>query len=144
MPVSLAAKRHFTLEEANAYLPILEKRLEEMQRLREEIESLEDDIAPVLASAHMNSGGPVAGKFAVALHRLQAHAARIREEGIFLRDVEAGLVDFPAIRFEREIFLCWKLGEGNVQFWHELDGGYAGRKPLDDEDGDEDSDHNSL
>ena len=115
-----------------------------MQRLRQEIESLEEEIAPVLANVHMNSGGPAADRFAIALHRLQANAARIREEGIFLRDVEAGLVDFPAVRSEREIFLCWKLGEGDVQFWHELDGGYAGRKPLNDEDDDDDTDHTGL
>ena len=145
MPEPHSEKRYFTLEEANAYLPLLEEWLAEMQGFRQEIESLQEELAPILANVHLNTGGPPASRFAVALHRLQAYAARIREEGILLRDIESGLLDFPAIRFRREVFLCWKLGEKSVQYWHELDGGYAARKTLDDDGADDDdSSHRGL
>ena len=139
MPESGPEKRYFTLDEANAYVPVLVKWLGNMQELRERSVALQEELATVLANVHLNTGGRAASDFAVILHRLQAYTARIREEGILVRDVESGLVDFPSIRAEREVFLCWKLGEADVQHWHELDTGYAGRKPI-DEDDDDDSD----
>ena len=138
MSVSHTPKRYFTLEEANAYVPVLESWLADMQSYRETIEDLQDEMGPVLGNVHLDTGGPAASRFAVALHRLQAYAHRIREEGIQLRDVETGLVDFPSIRFEREVFLCWKRGEMSVKHWHELDGGYAGRQTLEPKSDDDD------
>jgi hypothetical protein len=55
----------------------------------------------------------------------------IEQSGIVLRDIDRGLVDFPAIFEDREVYLCWELGEDDVAFWHDLDGGYGGREPLD-------------
>jgi len=134
MPEPDSEKRYFTLEEANACVPQLQQWLGEMQRIRRRTEDLQDQLAPVLANVHLNTGGPAASEFAVAVHRVQQFSRRIREEGIFLRDVESGLCDFPAIHLEHEVFWCWKLGEDTVQHWHEVDGGFAGRKAL-DEDG---------
>jgi hypothetical protein len=54
------------------------------------------------------------------------------ERGIVLRDLDRGLVDFPSLRDGREIFLCWQEGEDEVAFWHEVDAGFAGRRPLAD------------
>ena len=55
----------------------------------------------------------------------------LEESGIVLRDIDRGLVDFPAVVDGREIYLCWELGEDEVGYWHELEGGYGGREPLD-------------
>ena len=50
---------------------------------------------------------------------------------VWLRDIDRGLVDFPALRDGREVYLCWELGENEVAYWHDLEGGYGGREPLD-------------
>ena len=133
-----AERRYFTVDEANTYIPVLEKWLTTMRHYRQRMEALREGIESVLAKVHLNSGGREASDFAVALHQFQAMDARIREEGIVLRDVESGLLDFPAWHADREVFLCWRSGEPSVEHWHELQAGYAGRKPLDDLDDEED------
>ena len=55
----------------------------------------------------------------------------IEESGIVLRDIDRGLVDFPAVMDGREVYLCWELGEDDVGYWHELESGYRGRESLD-------------
>ncbi len=64
------------------------------------------------------------------VRRMERSVARIDAWGITLRDIGSGLVDFPALANGRPIWLCWKLGEDDVAWWHELDAGIAGRKPL--------------
>jgi hypothetical protein len=62
--------------------------------------------------------------------RLQYLASEVGSEGCEIKDLESGLIDFPTIWEGREVFLCWKLGEPEVEFWHEIDAGFAGRQPL--------------
>ena len=57
---------------------------------------------------------------------------RVHETGCLVKDLDMGLVDFPSLRSGEEIYLCWKLGEEKIQYWHGLTEGYAGRKPLDE------------
>ena len=64
------------------------------------------------------------------IDRMQAGVARIDELGITLREIETGLIDFPALASGRQIWLCWRLGEGAVEWWHELGDGFGGRQPL--------------
>ena len=66
----------------------------------------------------------------VAFLEVRRLLAAIEDAGIVLRDIERGLVDFPALIEGREAYLCWELGESEVAFWHELSTGYGGRKPL--------------
>ena len=66
------------------------------------------------------------------IDRMQAGVARIDELGVTLREIETGLIDFPALASGRQIWLCWRLGEGPIEFWHELGDGFGGRKPLAD------------
>ena len=64
------------------------------------------------------------------IDQMQAGVARIDELGVTLREIETGLIDFPALVTGRQVWLCWRLGEGNVDWWHELDEGFGGRRPL--------------
>src|SRR6185312_5614648 len=64
------------------------------------------------------------------IDRMQAGVARIDELGVTLREIETGLVDFPALVNGRQVWLCWRLGEGAVEWWHELSDGFGGRRPL--------------
>jgi hypothetical protein len=64
------------------------------------------------------------------IDRMQAGVARIDELGVTLREIETGLIDFPALASGRQIWLCWRLGEGNIETWHELGDGFGGRQAL--------------
>jgi hypothetical protein len=66
----------------------------------------------------------------VTVQSMERAVRQIDAWGVTLRDIGSGLVDFPALVNGRPIWLCWKLGEGDITFWHELDAGIAGRKPL--------------
>ena len=66
------------------------------------------------------------------IDRMQAGVARIDELGVTLREIETGLIDFPALASGRQIWLCWRLGEGDIAFWHELGDGFGGRQALAD------------
>ena len=66
------------------------------------------------------------------IDRMQAGVARIDDLGVTLREIETGLIDFPALASGRQIWLCWRLGEGDVETWHELGDGFSGRQALAD------------
>jgi hypothetical protein len=66
------------------------------------------------------------------IDRMQAGVVRIDELGITLREIDSGLIDFPALANGRQIWLCWRLGEGDVAWWHELSEGFGGRRALAD------------
>ncbi len=66
------------------------------------------------------------------IDQMQASVAQIDGWGITLRDIDTGLIDFPALVMGRQIWLCWRLGEGPIDWWHDLDVGFAGRRRLSD------------
>jgi hypothetical protein len=124
----------FTVEQANATLPLVRRIIEDIVRQhevwRDKIMELE------LATSGSRAGDP--NPAAVRLeHEVQVLARDIEgfrrelgELGIELKDPRLGLIDFPSDMNGRRVFLCWKLGEPDVQFWHEVDTGYSGRQPL--------------
>jgi hypothetical protein len=122
--------RHYTLAEASAQLPWVAERL---AALRDASERLTDaEARAALADGALGNGGGEPGKqVGEAFVELQAGLAELRERDIVLRDLDRGLVDFPAVRDGEEVYLCWVDGEAEIGFWHELDAGYAGRRPLD-------------
>ncbi len=77
-----------------------------------------------------NGGGHPGKVVGEAFVELQNGIAAFDHRGIVLRDLDSGLIDFPSIRDDEEIYLCWIDGETEINFWHELDAGYAGRQPL--------------
>jgi hypothetical protein len=123
-------EKHFTLGEATALLPevreILESAREIVRRLPEDWQEAE----PVLRAAASNGGGSEARAYLSDLHALNRILGRLTELGVQLKDIETGLVDFPSWQDGREVFLCWRLGEDAIAFWHELEAGVAGRRPL--------------
>jgi hypothetical protein len=127
----VAHRRHYTVEQANAAIPWVEERIE---RLRDAREGLNDEEArAALAEAGPENGGGSAGRvLSAAFLEMRSALAELREMEVVLRDLDRGLVDFPALRGEREIYLCWEEGEDEIRFWHEPDAGYGGRRLLDD------------
>jgi hypothetical protein len=121
--------RHYTLEEAGAALPWVEQRLAAMRAARERLTDAEARAALTTAAPANGGGGP--GKHVgEAFVELQLALGAFNAREIVLRDLERGLIDFPAIRDGQEVYLCWIDGEVSIDFWHELDAGYAGRQPL--------------
>jgi hypothetical protein len=127
--IELVHERHFTLEEANELLPRLTTLL---TRLREAKDELTDSEAHEALSeaAPTNGGGEQGRQVGVAFLEVRRLLETVERSGIVLRDIDRGLVDFPSLLQDREVYLCWELGEDEVAYWHDLEGGYGGREPL--------------
>jgi hypothetical protein len=132
------AERHFTPEEANALLeqvrPVAESLVAHRRaftvaaarraRLTQRISGNGGDFDPQEPSELDEQLQREAAAVAGAVEELQAL-------GVLVKDLDRGLVDFPALRDGEEVLLCWQVGEGEVAYWHGLEEGFAGRKPLD-------------
>jgi hypothetical protein len=121
--------RHYTLDEARAELPWAARQLAAMRDAREKLTDAEARRA-LTEGSPTNGGGEPGRQVGEAFLALRAAARAFDERGIVLRDLDRGLIDFPAIRDGREVYLCWVEGEPDIEFWHDLDAGYAGRQPL--------------
>jgi hypothetical protein len=129
--------RIFSLDEANAVLPELSRRLEELRRLVGRIVRDQDGIAVLELIGARENGSPehteyVSRKQATQglVEEFDARFREIQAMGCFVKDINQGLVDFYSVRNGRLIFLCWKLGEKGILHWHELNAGYTGRQPI--------------
>jgi hypothetical protein len=130
--------RYFTRAEAESLLPVVEPILRDLQRWQAELAALQADLAAERAKAMSNGHAQRDGDDPLTRARkLERHMARAVEEltalGIEIKSLETGLIDFPALRDGRVVLLCWRLGEARIAWWHEIDTGFAGRSPLEDE-----------
>jgi hypothetical protein len=126
--------RYFTLDEARAILPEVMNLMEQVQEARREILRLRPDVWPALRNAASNGGNAQAGEMLEHFYKLEAGVKGIMNLGVLVKDIDSGLLDFLSIRRGREVFLCWQYGEDQLRFWHELNAGYVGRKPINDDD----------
>jgi hypothetical protein len=126
----MAAARHFTLEEANAAVQVLRPLLAEILEIRQELLRRQPEVWPVVQKAAGNGGSQAASQAAAEFGRLDALVHEVLSSGAILKDINTGLVDFPAFRAGEEIYLCWQYGEAEVLFWHEIEAGFAGPKRL--------------
>jgi hypothetical protein len=125
-------ERHYSLDEANAALPAVGQLLDRLRSARQRLS--DSEARDALSEAGPTNGGGEPGRtVSEAFLALRDGLVELREREVVLRDLERGLVDFPAIRDGREIYLCWEEGEEEIAFWHEPDTGFAGRKPLADD-----------
>jgi hypothetical protein len=119
--------RYYTVEEANGLLAGLREMLERMREARQTIlhsaERIERD-------AVTNGGGAESSASLEAMETLRNGVEALSRQGIVLRDADTGLIDFPAQREGRLVYLCWRPDEDRVTHWHEVDAGFGGRKPL--------------
>ena len=114
------AERHYTVEQANAALEWVRERIERLRTAREAL----------LQAGPTNGGGQPGRVVSGAFMEMRNALIELQAMEVVLRDLDRGLVDFPAIREGREVFLCWEEGEEAIGFWHDLDSGYGGRHPL--------------
>jgi len=128
--------RYFTLAEANSLLPRLRQWLTRMQAKKHRLDQVQEKLVELaikaagngrLVEKELNAAEQEAERLA---REVDKWVERISALGCEVKDVERGLVDFLARREGREVYLCWQLGEEEVAFWHELQGGFASRQPL--------------
>jgi hypothetical protein len=130
------ADRTFTPAEANSALAEVRPVAERMVAVRARLAELEDEQKDVIRIVAGNGHGQAVGEartpeFASLAAELQELVQRLIAFGLQVKDVETGLVDFPALRDGEEVLLCWRVGEPSVGFWHRYDDGFAGRRPID-------------
>lgn len=122
--------KYFTVEEANDALVQLRPVVAEILEIRQTILERQPEIWPSLQKAAGNGGGKVASQVALEFARLDELVRLIQASGAVLKDINMGLLDFPSLREGREVYLCWRYGEDSVEYWHDLDTGFAGRQRL--------------
>ena len=128
----------FTREQAEAMLGQVSDELRAMQRCKAEIDALREDLTGAVEASSGNGHvrdepglGEKRRRAEGLVGELNERLARVNGWGIEVKDIESGLVDFPSEYDGRIIYLCWRLGESRVEWWHELDAGFAGRQPID-------------
>lgn len=123
------AETFYSVEEANALVPKLRPLL---QRIRDTQQALAEDktVAAVREKASHNGGGLPGRHLSELTKTLERDLKQLQDWGIVLRDPSIGLIDFFHQRQGETVFLCWKLGEARVQWWHPVQTGIAGREPL--------------
>ena len=121
--------KHYTRDEARALLPQIRKWLEQLNRLREGLEEFDKRLSGLTEQGH-DAGGRTVNDRIRAFADMQEVLAKFQRRRIFIKDLSRGLVDFPAILGGKEVFLCWEQGEEDIEFWHDVSTGFAGRERL--------------
>jgi hypothetical protein len=127
---------YFTREEAEALLPAIIPVLEQIRDQRRAMEQAESELGE-LQMQSKNNGHQLHERTARVqqtleqlIESLQGLAGQLEQFGCVLKDPDTGLIDFLSLRSGREIYLCWRIGEERILYWHYLDTGFAGRQPL--------------
>jgi hypothetical protein len=123
--------RHFTLNEANMLLVNLKPLVQQLIELKSVLDKRGYDI---YRHSYFGGLGPNGtGEFPKEMEELVAIVKKIASEGVQIKSIDNGLLDFPHVRRNGdEVFLCWKNGEAEIMFWHEIEDGFAGRKKIDE------------
>ena len=121
--------RCFTVKEANELIPFLSSKLPRLRLVNHELQCRCASV-PSPQEIAFRGGTPVHPRYLCLVYDLQELVDEIGSHGCHLKDLDSGLVDFPTIWEGREVYLCWKLGESQVGYWHELEAGFAERQSL--------------
>ena len=130
----------FTLEEAQSLLPVLESLLKRAIEGKQSAEEVDSSLSDLARRIYL-SGGMRVDVGAVAKQRaeIEAHLQRVRESiaeidsiGVQVKDLDAGLLDFPCRLDDQVVLLCWRMGETSIEHWHTVESGFQGRQPLDE------------
>jgi hypothetical protein len=130
----------FTLEEAQSLLPVLESLLKRAVEGKQVAEQVEAGLAELARRIYVSGGMKVdVGSVTKLRAEMEAHLQRVRESlaeidsiGVQVKDIEAGLLDFPCRLDDQVVLLCWRMGEPAIEHWHTIEAGFQGRQPLDD------------
>jgi hypothetical protein len=122
-------ERHWTIEDANALRPWVGQRVRRMRRARDRLTG-DPAVSSLPSLAAVNGGAWPGREAAQATLELTFGFEELGRLDIVVRDLDTGLVDFPALRDGEEIYLCWLVDEPAVAHWHAIEAGFMGRQPL--------------
>jgi hypothetical protein len=133
--------RYFTLAQAERTLPKIEERIREALFVKAEHQRADEELRATARRIFMSGGAMVDRNHLAkvkenrnaAATQLQEACEQIQEYGCLVKDLDIGLIDFPTLYNGREVYLCWRLGEDKIQFWHPIESGFRGRQPIDEE-----------
>ncbi len=134
------SEKYFTLREAQDLLPFIAPHLEQAREQKKQVDQLDEELARASAEI-MVLGGSIPPRTKLAQTKLKREevagelkdsVSKVIETGCLIKDLEVGLVDFPSMLRGEEVYLCWKLGEERIEYWHGIDEGFAGRKPIEE------------
>jgi hypothetical protein len=121
---------YFTLQEANETLNLIRPLMDEVQKIRQKILQNQPEAWPAIEKSVGNGGNRALSNMVQDFEKLEELVRRIQEMDVLIKDINLGLLDFPALKDGREVYLCWQYGEGEIAFWHEVEAGFAGRQPI--------------
>ncbi len=121
---------YFTVAEANAALEIIRPLIAQILKIRDDILRRQPEVWPAIERSAGNGGNATLSKIADDFGKLDDLVHKVLDTGVQVKDINTGLLDFPAWREGHEVYLCWKYGEGEIAFWHEIEAGFAGRRPI--------------
>lgn len=126
----MSSKKLFTLAEANHLVPRLLDWVPEIQKLSASMNHDFPDISNAREKAKWDGGSVEGGEYLNVVMKYNHLIQQIESIGCEIKGVREGLVDFPSLREGREVYLCWRMPEKEIRFWHDLDTGFSGRKPI--------------
>ena len=121
---------YFTVEEANRVVEEIRPLMKEILEIRQAILDSQPAVWPVVEKAAGNGGSQAASQITRVFTHLEALVQKIQATGALIKDINSGLLDFLSLRGGQEVYLCWQYDEDEIKFWHSLDAGFAGRKPI--------------
>jgi hypothetical protein len=121
--------KHYSLEDARKLLPQIRQWLTDLDALQEQLEPLNKRIASMMGIGD-DVGGDTVNTQVKTVAACKNILNEFRRREIQIKDFSRGLVDFPSLRDGREVFLCWEKDEDDIEFWHDLDSGFAGREKI--------------
>jgi hypothetical protein len=128
-------ERVFTLSEANQLIPQLEEHLRAVKKGKTVLIGLKEEIKKAASKSSCGGGSPSGAHYIRSLELISDNLRAIQELGVLVKDLDMGLCDFPHLLDGRIVYLCWKLGENQIHWWHEVNTGYGDRQPLHEQEG---------
>jgi hypothetical protein len=122
--------QYFTLQQANQALKVIRPLMDEVQAIRRKILANQPEAWPAIEKSAGNGGNRALSDMVEDFEKLDALIHQIQDIGAQIKDINTGLLDFSALKDGREVYLCWQYGEDDIQFWHEIEAGFAGRQPI--------------
>ena len=126
----MPSKKLFTLEEANSFVPQLLELVPRIQKLSISLSNDFPDIKNAREKAKWNGGSEQGLGYLKTILKYNNLMGKVEEIGCEIKGIREGLVDFPSLREGKEVYLCWRMPEKEILFWHDLNAGFSGRKPI--------------
>ena len=122
--------KYFTVEEANALIPQLLVDIPRLQELMANLTQKYPDVKKAREKAQLNGGSLQGVDYINCIFKINCLTEQLESKGCILKGIKYGLVDFPSLREGKEVYLCWKIPERHIEYWHDIQSGFAGRQRI--------------